>query len=300
MFQLHNKVFRKSISDGLFFSVLALLRSLFLKILPPSILPLPSWKSYYTSQTICGFSIKAQSDWHAIFHSCWLLLHITKLATTFYVPGFNKIKILSERGLSWNLLFSFSFMIFVICIFGNTAQRSAWFPKYLLEALKVMSSWASHKIGCEVYYCSIYWVSKTRMNLLANPIISFSWPKQTVYQISPRYLCSKDDFFFFRITRELQPCTRNHGELHVSAWQRKGAHFIKRKELGRAIGNRSTGFNLAELLPGKKECLLPFGLCYQCSGGKLPLPVSQLYLIWVSIKFFMLFRVFKCNVFYQS
>lgn len=197
VFQLHSKAFSKSVSDGLFFSVLALLRSLFLKSLAPSILPLPSWKSYYTSQTICGFSTKAQSDWHAIFHSCWLLLHITKLATSFYVPGFNKIKILSERGLRWNLLFSFSFMIFVVCIFGNTAQRSAWFPKYLLGALKVMSFWASHKICCEVYYCSIYWVSKTRMNLLANPIISFSWPKQMVYQISPRYLCSKDDFFFF-------------------------------------------------------------------------------------------------------
>ena len=109
MFQLHNIVFRKSISDGLFFSVLALLRPLFLKNLAPSILPLPLWKSYYTSQTICGFSIKAQSDWHVIFYSCWLFLHITKVATSFYVPGFNII--LSERGHHWNLLFSFSFMI---------------------------------------------------------------------------------------------------------------------------------------------------------------------------------------------
>lgn len=175
MFQLHNIVFRKSISDGLFFSVLALLRSLFLKNLAPSILPLPLWKSYYTSHTICGFSIKAQSDWQAIFHSCWLFLHITKVASSFYVPGFHKT--LSERGHSWNLLFRFSFMIFVVCIFGNTVQRSAWFPKYLLGALIVMSFWASHKICCEVYYCSMYWVSKTRMNLLANPIISFSWPK---------------------------------------------------------------------------------------------------------------------------
>jgi len=130
VFQLHNIVFRKSISDGLFFSVLALLRPLFLTHLAPSILPLPLWKSYYTSQTICGFSIKAQSDWHVIFYSCWLFLHITKVATSFYVPGFNII--LSERGHNWNLLFSFSFMIFVVCIFGNTAQRSTWFPKYLL------------------------------------------------------------------------------------------------------------------------------------------------------------------------
>lgn len=72
-------------------------------------------------------------------------------------------------------IFSFilASQIFVVCIFGNTVQRSAWFPKYLLGALKVMPFWASHKICCEVYYCSMYWVSKNQNEPLANPIISF-------------------------------------------------------------------------------------------------------------------------------
>lgn len=109
VFQLHNLVFWKSISDGpctLFFSALARLRPLLFKNSAPPIRPPPWWKEVvlYTSDNLWLFCQSTKYLTYAFFHPCWSFFHITKETASFYVPGLNKFP--SAKGHSLNVLLS--------------------------------------------------------------------------------------------------------------------------------------------------------------------------------------------------
>ena len=92
--------------------------------------------------------------------------------------------------------------------------------------------------------------------------------------------------------RPLENCkfgVRNYNKACTSPYRIREDKFFYRgeKNIGRVIANKnSMAFYQLSTLPGK-TCLLPGGLCYHHKAWELPLLVSQLYLIEVSVMNFL-------------
>ena len=121
-----------------------------------------------------------------------------------------------------------------------------------------------------------------------DPLGIFSGTQRTVKfdQINRLPEISLAKMGLFRISRELQCGVCNlANHTHVPTWQRKEHTFIEEKGSWEGWSKqKSMACHWLSSFEERKELfLLPVGLCCHCKMWGLPLLVSQLYLIEVSI-----------------